>query len=326
MKHVNYLSLLVSAVLVGCGGGGDSSTPKPPPEPTFQFSTPISLIRIDDANWQPSIVLPESPDHYTVEVISTASKPTDIMLKDSEWTEVVHPNEPVKFESENDEWVRATESINLLLLHSTKVDRDESQERLLESLALTNDALRDSYAEFRFRLVGFEPHTPNDDWKTLGDALNGIRADSEVQALRSQYKADAVYYLGTEEGGGLAYVSTHPDHMWAVESTEATKTTMRHELGHNLTLFHYKEDLKEGQYNSGYREEQTVMGGNTVGFFSNPNLISYATGQPYGIADEIDAVRAMNEFVRWVVEYREGFSESSADTMQYQDDDVTISE
>jgi hypothetical protein len=174
----------------------------------------------------------------------------------------VGKDEEVAFVMVADGWIRETETIRILLTYgqgvSTQFGAQAASARQLESLRLTNEALENAGARFRFQAAGLMqvPNLAN----TLGDALRLGRSDVGIQAERQRLLADAVYYEGVESGCGLAWVNSTPSafNMLASGSTACGTTVMRHELGHNMGLRH------------GNGVVRTVMSGNAVPSFATP--------------------------------------------------------
>ena len=122
-----------------------------------------------------------------------------------------------------------------------------------------------------------------------------------AQAWRNELSADGIYYVGTEDGCGLAWVRASAYNMVATGSTNCGTTVMRHELGHNMGLVHGGES---SSYNQGDVRFGTIMASNAIPFYATPNRYDRATGIPLGMPGRIDAVRAMNEFSMQATNYR----------------------
>jgi hypothetical protein len=160
-------------------------------------------------------------------------------------------------------WKRETNTIRLMLASRqaavTRLGLAAAQARQLESLRLSNEALANSGNKFRYQLVSlFTAPTLGTD---LGTALNLMRSNKAIQDQRKLVAADAVYYEGTEDGCGLAWVNSVPNkfNMAASGSLSCGSTVMRHELGHNMGLGH------------GNGLAPTVMSGNALSYFATPN-------------------------------------------------------
>jgi len=195
----------------------------------------------------------------------------------------VGKDEEVAFVKVADGWSQETETIRILLTYgqgvSAQFGAQAASARQLESLRLTNEALENSGARFRFQAAGLMqvPNLGN----TLGDAINLGRSNVGIQAERQRLLADAVYYEGVESGCGLAWVNSTPStiNMLASGSTACGTTVMRHELGHNMGLSH------------GNGVVPTVMSGNAVPSFATPRRFDPALrvhlGHGASVPDEV---------------------------------------
>lgn len=204
------------------------------------------------------------------------------------------------------QWVQETITIDLLLLYSDKaaaiLGREGMEQRLLEGLSLTNEALENSGANFRFRSKGIRQIAAKAHWTDLGGPTYDLRDDVVAQMWRNELKADGVYYEGTEGGDcGLAWRLASAYNMVATGSISCGTTVMRHELGHNLGVRHGGEG---GDYDQGYVELKTILGGNEIPYYSTPLRYTEDYGIPLGIPGKIDAVRTMNAFSATVAAYR----------------------
>lgn len=192
-------------------------------------------------------------------------------------------------------WERETHTIDILSLYSDRVaDRlgeSAARARLVEGMALTNEGLENSGANFRFRQVGLRRYPSPSNWKTLGDALSQLRDAAMAQQWRNELKADGIYYEGTEDGCGLAYVRSSNYNMVATGTLHCGTTVMRHELGHNMGLSH------------GPGPVPNIMAGNALPYFSTPSRFT-AEGLPMRNPGEMDGVQVMNAFAPTVASYR----------------------
>ena len=267
------------------------------------MSTPTIRLQASDGNWAPTITLPAK------------AKPGDraIVESSASWGfSVVPGGAPATFASQpvsngdtiafvvdaQGRWTRETRTITMLNIYADKVVAaygvQAARARQLESFRLTNEALENSGANFRLRMVGLMQH--RDQGASLGDALIKLRDDPVVQNERKRLRADALYYEGAEEGCGLAWVNSYPSayNMVASGSTSCGTTVMRHEFGHNMGLAHGGTPGTP-VYATGYSLLGTVMGGNAIPYFSTPARHDAQLGVPMGVANVIDATRAMNE-------------------------------
>jgi hypothetical protein len=209
----------------------------------------------------------------------------------------VTKDEEVAFVKTADGWSQETETIRILLTFgqgvTAKYGAQAAASRQLESLRLTNEALENSGARFRFQAAGLL-EVPNLG-STLGDALNLGRTNVGIQTERQRLLADAVYYEGTESGCGLAFVNSTPSdfNMLASGSTACGTTVMRHELGHNMGLGH------------GNGVVPTVMSGNSVSSFATPSRFDSGLGVHLGHGANVpDEVTPMNKNATPVARFR----------------------
>lgn len=269
------------------------------------LTTPKTWIDIESKEWQGTVILPSTPESGSrVIVRSNSNSPGTIDCGDFKQT--LQPGETISFKADTQgRWTKETVTIDLLLLYSDKARKQlgapKMISRLNEGLARTNEALENSGANFRCRSVGIKEVTAKKHWKELIHPLSELRSDPTVQNWRNTLKADGVYYEGVENNyGGQAYVKPNADYMIGVGSIDAPTTVMRHELGHNMGINHGGESNSYAQGNSALR---TIMGGNDIPYYSTPHRYT-PDGQPLGIENKIDAVRAMNEFSSTVAGYR----------------------
>jgi hypothetical protein len=275
------------------------------------MATPKARLRSWDGNWASTVSLP------------ARAKPGDRVVVESAATwsfQVVPGGAPATFASQpvttgdtiafmvdsSGRWSLETRTIDMLNVYADKVvaayGGQAARARQLESFRLTNEALENSRANFRLRMVGLMQH--RDQGTTLGDAITRLRDDSVVQAERRRLKADAIYYEGAEEGCGLAWVNSSAYSMVASGSINCGTTVMRHEFGHNMGLSHGGETGGSAVYATGYTLLGTVMGGNAIPYFSTPALYDATLGVAMGVPGKIDAVRAMNERSAQVASYQ----------------------
>ncbi|WP_050747963.1 M12 family metallo-peptidase [Sodalis glossinidius] len=247
---------------------------------------PRTIIKVGDSNWQPVLKLPLG-QQYGSRVIfqSSATYPFQVLYDDKNYS--VTQGEIVAFKVDEDTfWQKETITLNLLIVYSDKaadkLGEHVIRNRLIEAFNLTNEALENSGANFRFRLVGLKQIIAKKNWKTLSNVISELRDDPTVQGWRRDLKACGVYYEGTEDGCGMAYVKADSHSMIASGSINCGTTVMRHELGHNMGLKHAGESKS---YNQGYGKINTIMGGNGIPYYSTPQRYTPDYGIRMGIRD-----------------------------------------
>ncbi|CAI2049461.1 M12 family metallo-peptidase [Serratia quinivorans] len=270
-----------------------------------QLTHPRTLVHFSDYNYQYQLKLPAHQPAGSRVVVSSDAAWNFTVLADGV-TYPVTKGEIVAFKvDENNAWSKETITIDLLLLYSDKaaarLGENTMRNRLIEGFNMTNEALENSGANFRYRMRGLRQVVAKDHWKELIDPLRELRSDPTVQGWRDSLKADGIYYEGTEDGCGLAWVRSSAFNMVASGSINCGTRVMRHELGHNMGLNHADSG---GSYNQGYSLIRSIMGGNSIPYYSTPHRYTQDYGIPMGIVDKIDAVRAMNEFSATVAAYR----------------------
>jgi hypothetical protein len=270
-----------------------------------QLGRPRTLIHAGVGNPHSQLELPgNQPAGSRVVITSDAAKDFTVLADGKAYP--VSNGEIVAFKvDENKAWSKETITIDLLLLYSDKaaaqMGEDTMRNRLIEGFNMTNEALENSGANFRYRMRGLRQVVAKDHWKSLGDPLGELRSDPTVQGWRDSLKADGIYYEGTEDGCGLAWLRSSAYNMVATGSINCGTTVMRHELGHNMGVNHADTG---SSYNQGYSLVRSIMGGNSIPYYSTPHRYTQDYGIPMGIVDKIDAVRAMNEFSATVAAYR----------------------
>lgn len=261
--------------------------------------TPVTEVFAGDGNWKPLLVLPaNAKPGDRVLVRSAATWGFSVGLGDAAGGRyAVSRGEDVAFVRQASAWSRETETIRLLLSYGQGVTAQfgaaAARARQLESLRMTNEALDNSGARFRFQAAGLL-EVPNLG-STLGDAVNLARSHAGIQTERQRVLADAVYYEGVESGCGLAWFNSTPSayNMVATGSTACGTTVMRHELGHNMGLNH------------GNGVVATAMSGNALPFFATPRRFEPTLRVPMGHAASVpDEVSAMDKNALAVARFR----------------------
>jgi hypothetical protein len=265
-------------------------------------TTPLVTVNAANDNWNSALLLPltAKPGDQVI-VQNDADADVSVTARDANFSgKTLSTGDVVRFiRNSSNQWTVETRTVSMLLVYSDQAtDRlgaSAMKARLMEGVRLTNEALQNSVVNFYVKAVGYFQHELQGD--TLGDAINYGRSDTVLQAQRDLLKADAVYYEGTEDGCGLAWVNQNPSkyNMLGSGSLNCGTTVMRHEFGHNMGLNHGGEGSLPRIYAQGYTLLATIMGGNAIPFYSTPNLYTQDIGMPMGIVDQIDETRALNE-------------------------------
>lgn len=268
--------------------------------------TPTTVVKFANANWVPVLTLPAGAGANTRVVVDTQAA-YGIKVMASKTAHWLSTGELVSFVVDAaGRWQRETRTIDLLLLYSDKVatalGENAARARMYESFNLTNQALANSGANFRYRLAGLRRFAALPHWKELGHPLNELRSNATAQAWRNEVKADGIYYEGTESGCGLGWVRAGVGSMVASGTIHCGTTVMRHEMGHNMGLSH--GGTAGAGYSQGYLPGHTIMAGNAIPYFATPQRLDPMEGIRLGIAKQYDAVRAMNEYSATVAAYR----------------------
>lgn len=264
--------------------------------------TPVTEVKAGNSNWVSTLTLPAT------------AKPGDrvIVRSDADWSfnvvaqsanfasKQITKGDTVRFVmNSSNQWTVETSLISMLLTYSDQaVERlgvTAMKTRLLDGVRLTNEAAENSFANFYVKIAGWlQRELPGD---TLGDALYAGRSDTVVQTARNTTLADAVYYEGTEEGCGLAFLNQYTSsyNMIGSGSLNCGTTVMRHEFGHNMGLAHGGEATYSFPYAQGYSLLATVMAGNAIPYFSTPKVYTQDFGLALGIDNQADAVRMLNQ-------------------------------
>lgn len=269
------------------------------------LTAPRIRVSLGDGNHVAMLRLPpEQPPGAEVVVDNGATWPVKVDIG-AGTAPGVEQGERITFTTGGDgRWRRSTITVDLMLLYSDKLVAKLGERGirayLLEALELTNQALENSGANFRFRERAIRAVSPPANWHALGDVLEGLPGHKQVQQWRNEAHADAIYYVGTEEGCGLAFMRGDADTMLASESHGCGITAMRHELGHAMALDH---EVDVG-YWQGYALARTIMNGNSVPLYSTPLRFTPDFGLRAGKANKYDAVRALNERSAEVAAFR----------------------
>ena len=219
-------------------------------------------------------------------------------------------------------------SIDVMVLYTDEMlqETPDPDARIALMTSWINSAFSQSNVDATINLVHSQKINFTADGQTNGNALDALRANSEVAALRQTHGADMVALI-TKTGPycGMAYV---PDSQaqgqllgkdWAFSVVGSLCVdAFAHELGHNMGLGHSAAQGSAGSlfdwarghgindnfvttmaYNSAYNAA-------TVQRFSNPS-INTCNGLPCGIdhsqSNGADAVRNLNQVASEVANY-----------------------
>jgi len=262
--------------------------------------TAVTELLAWDGNWKRTVGLPLSAragDRVVVKSGATWDFNVVDTKAPTQLNHVVTQGEEVVFVHDGQKWARETDTIRILLTYgqgvSAKLGSSAARVRQLESLRLTNEALENSGARFRFQVANLiEVPTLGAD---LGEALSRARDNELIQNERSRVQADAVYYEGIESGCGLAWVNSSPNagNMVGSGSLDCGTTVMRHELGHNMGLNH------------GNGINPTAMSGNALPYFATPRRVDPVFRLPMGhLATVPDEVTLMDRNAPAVAGFR----------------------
>lgn len=257
-------------------------------------AVPVTRVVASMGEAPPQLALPVA--ETGARVVVDAAGERSITVVAAGLSERVDTGEQVAFAVGADgRWYRETRTIDILSLYSKaaadRLGESAARARLVQAMALTNEALENSGATFRYRVVGLREYASPSSWKTLNDALAALRDAPLAQQWRNELKADGLYYEGTESGCGLAWVRASAFNMVATGSLNCGITVMRHELGHNLGLGH------------GSGPAANIMAGNAQPYYGTPWRFT-AEGLPMRNAGEVDGVAVMNAFSATVAGYR----------------------
>lgn len=272
--------------------------------------TPRTIINATNGNDQPELRLPTGQEAGS-RVIINSSAERDISVSADETHYKVLNGETVAFKvDEQGLWQRETITIDLLLLYSDKAvahsGRDKVHDFMMEGFDMTNEALENSGANFRYRVVGLREIAAKADWIDMPGMLENLRKDPLVQRWRDTLKADGIYYVGTEDLCGRGWLNNllspmDPMYMVSVGSIICDPEVMRHELGHNMGAddkYGCDPDTQECELIA------TIMNQMWVDYYSTPDRYTADYGIPMGIPDKFDDVLTMNKMSSVVAAYR----------------------
>ncbi|MDA5537039.1 hypothetical protein HB976_18400 [Yersinia mollaretii] len=290
--------------------------------------TPRTIINAADGNYQPELRLPTGQEPGSRVIINSRAE-WDISVSADETNYKVLNGETVAFKvNEQGRWQRESITIDLLLLYSDKAaahsGKDKVHDFMMKGFNMTNEALENSGANFRYRMVGLREIAAKADWINMYGMLDNLRKDPLVQEWLDSLKADGVYYVGTEEGTGHGWLNNvfHPEdstegidetiipdpinlmdriYMVSVGPITSDPEVMRHELGHNMGLrdrYGCNPNIQECELVA------TIMNQMWTPYYSTPDHYTADYGIPMGIPGKFDDVLAMNKISPAVAAYR----------------------
>lgn len=290
--------------------------------------TPRTIINSANGNYQPELHLPIKQEPGSRVIINSRAE-WDISVSADETNYKVLNGETVAFKvNEQGRWQRESITIDLLLLYSDKAaahsGKDKVHDFMMKGFNMTNEALENSGANFRYRMVGLREIAAKADWINMYGMLDNLRKDPLVQEWLDSLKADGVYYVGTEEGTGHGWLNNvfHPEdstegidetiipdpinlmdrmYMVSVGPITSDPEVMRHELGHNMGLrdrYGCNPNIQECELVA------TIMNQMWTPYYSTPDRYTADYGIPMGIPGKFDDVLAMNKISPAVAAYR----------------------
>lgn len=263
------------------------------------MTQPILKVNISDANWKPNIKLPIKAQIGDKVILSSTAKTHSFITAENGLSATVQTGENRRFIYTSQGWNIDSYTIDMLLVNSPEVSRilgeSAAKLRMIEGLNLTNLTAENSSAKFYLRQTGYLTYKiPAAD---LREAIAVGRSDVTVQTERKRVLADGVYYQGNEPGVGgcgWAWINLNPSafNMIGANDIGCSVAAMRHEVGHNLGLYH--DDST--QIGSGFSHPlgSTVMGGNSLNFYSSPYLYNLKYGVRLGEQGKKDGVSVIN--------------------------------
>ena len=269
---------------------------------------PTTRIQSGNANWQPSLNLPISAKIGDKVILSSTADWNTTITAASGLSQTLKKDETQRYVYSAQGWISDSSTIDILLVSSTeasaKLGATAAKLRIYEGVNLTNSAAENSQAQFYIRPVGFLNYTVPTPNHALGDITNLGRDDKVIQNERNRLLADAVYYEGTEEGCGLAWLNTTPlsYNMIGTGSLNCGTTVMRHEFGHNLGLSHGDTTALARGFT--HPLGSTIMGGNAIAYYANPNSYHPKYGVRLGEEGKIDTLGMINKNAPIVAKFK----------------------
>ncbi|EPF69532.1 metallopeptidase [Acinetobacter gyllenbergii] len=271
------------------------------------MTQPTLKVNISDANWKQSINLPTTAQVGDKVILSSTAGTDTFITAANGLSTTIKTGENRRFIFTAQGWVADSYTIDMLLVNSPEVSmilgESASKLRMIEGLNLTNLTAENSSAKFYLRQTGYL--TYKIPASTLLDAINVGRSDTTVQAERNRVLADGVYYQGNEPGAGgcgWAWINASSYNMiGANDIAGCSVAAMRHEVGHNLGLYHGDST----NIGSGFSHPlgSTALGGNNLNFYSSPYLYNPKYGVRLGEEGKKDAVSVINANVIRISQY-----------------------
>lgn len=271
---------------------------------------PTTRVQFADGNWQATLNLPQNAKVGDKVILnSLATWATKITAKNG-LNRVINKDETQRYIYTNTGWVADSATIDILLVNSPEVSQKlgtaAAKVRLLEDFDMTNIAAENSNAQFYIRKVGYlEYKIPSQT--RLMDVIYSGRDDTTLQNERNRLFADAVYYQGAENdpqacGWGWVNVTPSAYNMISAGNLLCDVGVMRHEFGHNLGLDHNNSNT----IGQGFAHPlgSTVMGGNSLPYYSSPNLYHPKYGYRLGVVNQIDAVSLINKNAPVIAQFK----------------------
>ena len=268
---------------------------------------PLVRVKLGNANWQATLALPSKASIGDKVIFSSLADWSTTITASNGLKQTISKGENQRYIFSATGWVKDSYTIDMLLVNSPEVSKslgaNAAKIRMLEAQDLTNVAAENSNAQFYIRDVGYLEYRIPGSTK-LGDITGAGRDDKTIQNERNRVKADAVYYQGNEEGCGLAWVNKSPlaYNMLGTSSTNCGLSVMRHEFGHNMGVDH--NDSNDSARGFAHPLGSTIMGGNSLPFFSSPTLYHPKYGYRLGLANKTDALSMINKNAPVVAQFR----------------------
>ncbi|MCH7307340.1 metalloendopeptidase CpaA [Acinetobacter sp. NIPH 1852] len=262
------------------------------------MTEPTLKVKISNSNWRQTVNLPTTGQVGDKVILTSTADANSFVLAANGLSTTIKNGENRRFIFTSQGWTNDSHTIDMLFVNSPEVSsilgESAAKLRLIEGLNLTNVTAENSSAKFYLRQVGYITYKiPS---ATLTEALSVGRSDSTVQGERKRVLADGVYYQGNEAGNGgcgWAYVNASAYNMIGTNDvTGCSVAAMRHEIGHNLGLYHGDSS----NIGSGFSHPlgSTALGGNNLNFYSSPYLYNPKYGVRLGEEGKKDAVSVIN--------------------------------